>query len=144
MTIDEISEMWEKDGKIDPLNLSGSSIDTPMIHNKYEKLHAIENIKLKKARAMYDELCQLKMEYYRGELDDETLKYYKWEPFRLKILKSDAANYLKKDKDIKEATIKIGIQEEIVQYLYNILRQINNRGYLIKNAIDDIKFKAGM
>jgi len=41
------------------------------------------------------------------------------------------------------ATLKLAMQEEKVNYLDAVIRQINNRGYQIKNSIDWMKFTMG-
>ena len=47
------------------------------------------------------------------------------------------------DKDIINMNLKIAVQQEKVDVLDQIIRHINNRGYLIKSSLDWEKFKVG-
>ena len=80
MKIEEIYEMWAKDGAIDETNISGESANIPKLHNKYYQMYVNEGLRLKKLRADYKILYKLKNEYYRGELDIEELKEHGWDP----------------------------------------------------------------
>ena len=44
---------------------------------------------------------------------------------------------------LTEQSLRVSVQEEKVNYLEAILRQINNRGFQIKNAIDWNRFITG-
>ena len=143
MTLEEIYEEWAKDGEIDVLNVSRESSSIPKLHNKYFRLYMTEGLKLKKLRAEYKQLYKLKGEYYRGELDVEELKQYGWQPFGLRVLKSDVNSYVDADTDIINKTLKIGLQESIVEYLESIIKQINNRGFQLKTIVDWERFRTG-
>lgn len=143
MTIEEIYEEWAKDGQIDVLHISSESANIPKLHNKYFRMYMTEGLKLKKLKAEYKQLYKLKGEYYRGELDYEDLKEHGWEPFPLKVLKTDISSYVDADKDIINKTLKIGLQESIVEYLESIIKQINNRGFQLKTIVDWERFRTG-
>ena len=143
MDIETLYAEWDKDGSIDPTNLTRATTDIPKLHNKYYKLYVTEALKLRKKRAEYKVLAKLKLEWFDGKLDDETLKERGWQPFRLKILKSEMHHHLEADPEIIKLTLMIGLQEEIVSYLESIVKQIANRNFLIKNIIDYEKFKMG-
>jgi hypothetical protein len=74
---------------------------------------------------------------------EEDLKANGWEPFRLNVLKSDIPMYIEADQDIIKTNLRIAMQQEKVDSLESIIRSINNRGFLIKNAIEYEKFKVG-
>lgn len=143
MKLEDIYTMWSEDGKIDETNISRESANIPKLHNKYFQLYVNEGLRLKKLRADYKKLCKLKTEYYKGELDIEELKEYGWSPQPLKILRQDIPIYLESDDDIINLTLKIGLQEAIVEYLESIIRQINNRNFYLKNIIDWERFRTG-
>jgi hypothetical protein len=102
-----------------------------------------EGLRLKKLKADYKQLYKLKTEYYKGELDIEELKEYGWSPQPLKILRQDIPTYLEADKDIVNHSLKVGLQEAVVEYLESIIRQINNRNFYLKNIIDWERFRTG-
>lgn len=143
MKLEEIYEMWSQDGSIDETNISGESASIPKLHNKYFQFYVQEGLRLKKLKADYKQLYKLKTEYYKGELDSEELKEYGWTPQPLKILRQDIPTYLEADDDIVNHSLKIGLQEAIVEYLESIIRQINNRNFYLKNIIDWERFRTG-
>lgn len=143
MKLEEIYEMWSKDCEIDMVNISNESSNIPKLHNKYMMIYMQEGLKLKKMKTDYKQLKLLKEQYYKGELDISELKEYGWEPQPLKILRQDIPSYIEADNDIVKLTLKIGLQESIVDYLESILRQISNRGYQLKTIVDWERFRTG-
>jgi hypothetical protein len=51
--------------------------------------------------------------------------------------------YIEADQDIIKLNLRIAMQQEKVDALESIIRSINNRGFLIKNAIEFAKFQVG-
>jgi len=141
--LEQIQEMWEKDGEIDVTNVSGESANIPKLHNKYYQLYVKEGLRLKKLRADYKQFSKLKHQYYRGELDDEELRENGWSPQPLKLLRQDVPQYVEADQEIIDMTLRIGMQEAIVDYLESIIQQINKRGYQLKTIVDWERFKTG-
>ncbi len=144
MQLDELFELWKKDSGIDRTELGEESANIPKLHYKYYKHYAQERLTLKKLEAEYKSLYKDKWEYYQGNLPDEDLKERGWDPFQLKVLKSDLNTYIDSDKDIINHMYKIEYQKEKIDFLESVIRTINNRGFHIKNAIDWEKFKVGI
>ena len=92
----------------------------------------------------FKKLYKLKHQYYQGILPEEDLKEYKWDPQPLKILKSDIPMYLESDEDLQTIQQRITLTEDKIEIIENIIRTLNNRGYLIKNAVEWEKFKMGL
>lgn len=143
MKIEDLYTEWAKDGNIDISGISQHSADIPKLHNKYFRWYVEEGLKLKKLKADYKVLVKLKGEYYNGSLDSEELKQYGWRPQPLKILRSDIPTYVESDTDVINSSLRVGLQEAIVEYLESIIKQINNRNFIIKNIIDYEKFRTG-
>ena len=143
MKIEEIYEEWAKDSEIDQTNVSGESANIPKLHNKYFRIYMEEGMKLRQFRAKYKQLKLLKEQYYKGELDVEELKEYGWDPQPLKILRQDIPVYIDADQDIIDLSLKIGMQEEKVNYLEAIIKMISNRGFQLKTIVDWERFRTG-
>ena len=143
MKIEQVYDEWAKDGKIDVVNVSQQSADIPKLHNKYYRYYVEEGLKLKKLKSDYKLLLKLKTEYYKGDLDIEELKEYGWEPQPLRILRQDIPTYLDADPDIVNKSLRISMQEAIVDYLESIIRQINSRTYHLKTIVDWERFRTG-
>ena len=48
------------------------------------------------------------------------------------------------DEKLSDASLKIGYYDTMLEYLESILKQISNRTYQIKNALDFMRFSAGL
>jgi hypothetical protein len=59
------------------------------------------------------------------------------------ILKSDIPMHLEADQDIINMTLKIAYQKEKITLLESIIKNITDRGYMIKNYIDWQRFTNG-
>jgi hypothetical protein len=144
MKLDEIHSTWALDAKINPLDLSGESLNTPKLHGKYLKILSEERLKLKKLRSSKDELTLAKTEYFMGKMAREDMQAKGWEPFAMRLLKQDVPTYMNADQDVIRLNLQIGLQEEKVEVLESIMKTIANRGFQIKNYIDWKKFENGL
>lgn len=141
MKIDDITKLIEEDSIIKKTELDMESLRIPYLQAKYYKIFmdefriyrgmTLELGKLKKARTLY----------YQGKADDDV---YKEEPLDHKILKTEIDLYLDADDKICELTGKMVLQKAKVDMLDSFIKSLNNRGFQIKNAIDFIKFQAGL
>lgn len=142
MKLEEIESLWEQDIKIDGTSLDEESLKIPYLHNKYYKIFIREKIQLKAEQNSYNQFFRLKHEYYTGKLSQQELKDLGWEPFQF-VLKGDIQTYLDSDVELCDKLIKLQVQKEKVEFLENIIKTLNNRGFLIKNAIDFRRFASG-
>jgi hypothetical protein len=143
MKLDDIMEMWSEDCNVNRLELGEESLKLPKLHSKYLRVFTEERLLLRRLEGERKELILTKHDYYRGVMPEEDLRSNGWEPFRLNVLKSDIPMYIEADQDIIKLNLRIAMQQEKVDALESIIRSINNRGYLIKNAIEYEKFKVG-
>jgi hypothetical protein len=143
MDIETIKKMVEKDMEIDDLNLDLESLKTPQLHGKYLNLLHDESLVLHKYLIEQKEMRRLKWEYYLGKLDQETLDEKGWQPFGLKILRTDIDVYLESDKDLLRLEARVHYQREKVKYLESVLQGLGRRGWDIKSAIEWKKFMSG-
>jgi hypothetical protein len=142
MKLEEIEALWESDSKIDRTELDTESLKIPTLHSKYYKIYLREKVQLKAEEQEFKQFFKLKHEYYTGKLSQEDLKQYGWEPFQF-VLKNDIQVYLDSDKQLSERLLKLQVQREKVDLLQEIIKTLNGRGFLIKNAIDFIRFTSG-
>ena len=140
MNLEEIQEQAEKDLKLDDTELDIESLKTPELHNTYLKLLSKFSLLLKKADSDYAVLHRDKWEYYTGKADS---KVYMEKPFDLKILRADVDKYLLSDSEIILLSQKIEYLRTVVNHIEQVLKQINNRTFQIKNAIEWKKFTSG-
>ena len=143
MQIDEYEKMWAEDCKIDETNLVGESARIPVLHSKYYKLYHRAAMKATKLRYELKELEKLKIEYYNGSISEEDLKKHGWKPNALRIMKSELPRYIESDKDIIELCLRIDYYSSIAKFLEDVLKQIHQRNFVIRNMVEMLKFQAG-
>ena len=143
MNIESIVKEWDKDCKIDETELGRESTKIPVVHNKYIKIFMGERIAMYKLRAESKRVRKTLIEYYMGELDVDELSDLGRDQFFKRLLKNEVDAYIESDELMIETNLKLGLQEEKISYLEAIIRNINNRGFQIKSAIDWAKFTTG-
>lgn len=142
MNIEEIESHWNKDSQINETDLSSAAREIPLLHAKYYPIYMKQKMLLHKMRAEYKSLKLQKYEFLINP-DEEGLEKG-WEiPAQGRLLKNEVNTYLEGDKDLIKAELKIGVQEEKVNFLKSIIDTLNSRNFIIKNMIDDRKFMAG-
>ena len=140
MTLEELQESVDRDFKLDDTELDTESIKIPLLHNKYLQYFNKFSLLLKKAEYDRKVLTRQKWEYYTGKSDASV---YKEKPFDLKILRTDVHIYMDSDEELQRADQKEAYLKQVVSYLEQVLRSINTRNFIIKNAIDWKKFTSG-
>lgn len=143
MTLDDIRNMIEKDLAMDKTELDLESIKTPQIHSKYLNFLMDEKLLLTKQESDLKKLSKTKWLYYTGKMSQEELDFYGYEPFQLNILKQDIDKFMESDDEIIKLNNKVKYQKEKVYFLEETIKMINNRQWLIRSAIDWIKFSHG-
>lgn len=134
---------WNKDCKIDETELGSESAKIPQVHNKYLKIYMGERIALFKLKSETKKIKRTLLEYYLGELDQEELDQLGRQQFYKKLLKNEVDVYIESDDMMIEANLRLGMQDEKVAYLDSIIKNINNRGFQLKTAVDWAKFTTG-
>lgn len=144
MKLDEILESWKNDCKIDNTDLANESLKSAALHAKYYEMYSREKLHLSKTEHEYRQLLKTKTEYYRGRLSSQELQQYGWQEFEFKLVnKDDWETYLNADQDLIKILLKVSLQKEKVDTLQDIIRAIHSRPYIIKNAIEFLKFSSG-
>ena len=143
MDYEDIKKMAEKDSKIDGTELDIESIRIPQLHNKYLRLLQDEKLVLRSLLSKQSTLQRLKWEYYTGKMSKEELDHHGWEPFQLNVLKKDLDIYLESDVDMNLMRDRVAYQEAKLQFLEEVIKELNSRPWKIKNAIEWRKFTSG-
>ena len=140
MDLEQLQDLAEKDLKINDTELDLESLKTPQLHNKY--LKHLNNFKLllSKANVDYYKMKKDKWEYYTGKAPAQV---YAEKPFNLKILKTDIDKYMDADPELVKLKQKVEYVSTVIDFLESTIKQISNRGFQIKNAIDWRKFTSG-
>ena len=140
--LDTIQDMWEKDAKIDRDNLHDESLNIPSLHAKYFQIYNTIFLLRKKAEQQRKNIRHERYEYFSGKGDPDV---YIQNPFPKKIRDKDTmTKYLDADEKLSNSSLKIEYYDTMLTYLESILKVIQNRTYQIKNAIEFMRFNAGM
>tara|TARA_B100000029_G_scaffold489991_1_gene548450 strand:+ start:372 stop:803 length:432 start_codon:yes stop_codon:yes gene_type:complete len=141
MNLETIQSMWEKDSQIDKDNLHDESLKIPALHAKYHEMFNTILLLRKRSEQQRKNIRHARYEYYSGKADPEV---YIENPFPKKIRDKDTmTKYMDADEKLSESSLKIDYYDTMLSYIESILKQISNRTYQIKNAIEWQKFIAG-
>ncbi len=141
MELQEIINQYEKDTAMLEHQLNIEQMRTPAIHSKYMTILGKERSLLRQHQRDYEVLLVKKDVFYSGRASAAT---YKATPFDLKIkTRDELIKWVEADKEVQELKTKIEVQEEKIDFVLDMIRQINTRGFSIKNILDFQRFKSG-
>jgi len=142
LDLESIQEMWKKDSDIDRDNLHEESLKIPSLHAKYFELYNTIFLLRKKAEQQRKNIRHERYEYFSGKADPDV---YVENPFPKKIRdKETMQKYLDADERLSGVSLKIDYYDTMLVYIESILKQVSNRTYHIKNAIEFMRFNAGL
>jgi hypothetical protein len=145
MKLTELQDEWEKDCKINEMNLGQESIKTPNLHSKYLNFLSSTRLNLRKAESDYLNCRRKKYRYYRGEMTQAELTDEGWDQWQgNKPLKNEMDEFLTVDRNLVELQDKVEYFKTVLYQLEQIIRSLNSRTWDIKNAIEWNKFTNGM
>lgn len=146
MTLEEIEDLWEKDSVIDESDLgtaSTGSAGVAKLHHRYYKIYNKENAIYRKASAVLKKLRHDKHVFYvQGPTRETQAKGWQLPPSG-KILKTEAWSYVDVDPDVMELAEKVAEQGAKIEFLSDIIKNINKRNFSIRNTMDWLKFING-
>jgi len=141
MTLEELQEQASKDLRFDDLELANESLRTASLHQKYLTIYNnFRQLKLMN-EGTYKVKYRQKWEYYSGKAEPHV---YRDNPFDHKILKADLPIYLESDEELIKLKQKVEYYAMCIDSCERILKQVQQRGWDIKNAIEWRKFVDGV
>ena len=140
-SLDKIQEMWESDSKMNQDELDAESLKIPQLHAKYYDIYNVTLTLRKQTETAYSKILLERRQDYQGKA---TAAVYAEEPFPFKVRdKDDLKLYLDADEKLKKLSLKREYYDMMLRYTEEILKQISNRTYQIKNAIEWRRFTSG-
>ena len=140
MDLQTINEMWEKDSKIDDVMLDQASIKIPQLHQKYLTLLSEFTLLHKKKTQDLRKLQHHKGLFYSGRAPAED---YEDNPFPYKLLKAEVPAWVAVDEEISKVEMKLEYYNVVLRTLEEILKQVHQMSYNIKNTIQWRTFVGG-
>ena len=142
MNLEQIQDMWQKDSVIDPDNLHDESLKIPQLHSKYYTLYNTITLLREKARDQYSKIKLERYNFYTGKAPAEA---YVEEPFPYKVREKDAIQrHLDADDRLTKVDLKIRYYDATLKFLEEIIKNVSNRTFQIKNAIEFMRFNSGL
>jgi hypothetical protein len=142
ISLDELQTLWKEDSKINIDDLHNESIKIPLLHSKYYEFYNKILLLRKKCELDYKAKKLDKYNYYSGKADPEV---YKQNPFPYKVRdKESLQRYLDADQDLYSLHLKLDYYQTLLNFIEEIIKQLSNRTYQIKNSIDFLRFQSGM
>ena len=146
---EQLREDWAEDSAVDfqfknkqySTDLGQLALDIPFQHNKY--LNHYTDIQQIKTSLEFEirKMVRDKREHYSGEADAKT---YAAKPFGSSIKTTEKMKvYLESDEEIINLEAKIKYLDQMLYFLDQVMKQISNRGFQIKSAIEWEKFTNG-
>ena len=146
---EQLKTDWTEDSHVDfqfknksyTADLAQLALDIPYQHNKY--LNHYTDISQIKTSLEFEirKLIRDKREYYGGEADAKT---YAEKPFGNSIKTSEKMKvYVESDDEVINLEAKIKYLDQMLYWLDQVMKQISNRGFQIKSAIEWEKFING-
>ena len=140
MNLEAILEMWKKDSVIDEVLLDQAALKIPQLHQKYLTLLSEYNLLYKKQAHKLKVLEHKKNLYYSGRAKPEE---YEEEPFDYKVMKSDVPSWVAVDEEVQKVELKQEYYSATIRVLEDVLKQVHQMSYNIKNAIEWRRFTSG-
>ena len=120
MKIESIESLWEKDSKIDSVDLKGESLKIPQLHEKYFKILNQEVLSLKYIESQLTIVRKKKWAYYTGISIDENNNEVFPVAKGKKFVKDDINAFIDGDQEYQDTKLKIEYQEQKIKYLESI------------------------
>lgn len=142
--LEKIIEMWTADASIDETNLGHESVIIPKLHAKYIKILSMNNLKVKRLETEYSKMRAMRSKYYDGKLSEDELKTLNWEPYQYKHkLNSQIEELLQGDSFLIDILTKKMYHQEIKDVCERIVKELSNRTWQIKNALEWNRYTNG-
>ena len=142
MHIDILKEQWTKDSVLSS-DYHRESMKIPQLHSKYLNYFFDEKKDLTRMSKSLAKMRRIRFEYYTGTIEPGMLDKFNWEPFLRKILKTEVNMYLDSDDVLSTMEVELQDQRDKIHFIEEVLKQIAQRNFQIKEAISWQKFVSG-
>jgi hypothetical protein len=142
---DELMAEWETDCAMDQTDVLGELYRCPILHSKYIKI--LQNYRLKQREYVvkYSELKVALTKYYSGEMNTDELRLRGWDQYRFnKPLKTQMEEKISAHPEVVKIENRVQYLETLIKSCESIIKEINNRTYLLRSVIDWQKFQQGV
>jgi len=144
MMLEDIEKEWAKDVVLDPLRLDRESLNIPKLHSKYWNILVNEKLVMLKLKNKLENREYILEQFFNKTLTTEELQEHKLPIVQdKKVMKTDIPKAIANTPDIIDTKTKIGVQHVKIDFIDSILKQVQNRNWVIRDAIEWRKFENG-
>ena len=143
-SIDQLKNLWEEDSKIDSQNLDTEALRIPRLHSKWYNILIDLRVEYKKAELSFAKEKIAAKNYYNGDYSPDDKRFKSLGHQSRKLKGEDMHDFISADSDLQKIQLKIFLTKEKIEFILNVLKQINDRGFQISNAIKWRKFMSGL
>lgn len=137
----KLREEWKNDSTIDKADPGLDSLKIPSLHAKYLNLLSEKRVNLQNLSKQLKVKERKLRDWIKGRNNGEELGR---SVFQLELsTKEEERLRIESDPDYVEIKSKVDSCEECIIYIKDVISQINQRNYQIKNYIDFIKWSQG-
>lgn len=144
-SIEQVMDMWEADAPIDVTEQINENARIPNLKSKYSNIMTVHSSQVRKLDALYKRERLWYWRFYMGkhieqtEIDKRNPEFSQDE----KIAKTHLDAYLDGEEGLNKIWLTKGMNQEIVDYCKEVIRELNNRTYQLTNMRELLKFNEG-
>ena len=145
LTLDDVLNFWEEDVRIDytSSNLDEHILNVGVLHSKYLKIMVIHSEVFRSADKARRKVIAIRTAYYTGKISREDERKYGWEPYQHVLSGKQLSDQLENDAIIMAGSEKADFHTDVVEACKLIIKEIGNRSYQLKAALDWQKVRDG-
>ena len=143
MTLEALHNLWNTESQIDFSQPDSVIRNIPILHHQWWQRYTTERLQYVAVKQEYDKLRHKRMEWYTGRLDDVERKNLGWDPQPLRLVRGEVDAYLNADPLLFGLQGKVETQETKLKFLEDVIKQVNQRSFLVKNWIEWQRFSQG-
>jgi hypothetical protein len=140
LKLQELHDEWSKDAKIDSTEAGEASANIPVLHSKYLRLLSNERMRYKALLIKKAELELQLEDYFLGKIDGRDIGR---PPYQYTITKDRAEKLTLIDPDMVKINLQVADSEERTLFLKEVISNINQRNWQIRNYLEWLKFTQG-
>lgn len=145
--IDDLNDEWDEDCFVDydSTFLDKELLKIPSLHAKYSRIRSHHKQVFFALEAEYKQMKELRREWMEGKSELETLEKYSWYQWQGQPVNTRVAQEarLAEDPVLTKILMKKKIHEIIIDQCEGYIKQLHDRNYAIRGAIDSRKFLKG-
>lgn len=145
MTLDDLVDCWSEDVKIDYASaaLDQLVLNVGVLHSKYLKIMVTHNDLLHDTERALKRATAIRTAYYTGKISREEEKKYGWEPYQQILSGKQLTDVLDVDASLAAGQKRVVFHTDMVEACKLIIKEVGNRSYQIRSAIDWQKVRDG-